>query len=454
MRKVRSTDVFSKPLSTHNANRSTFMGVNMLVEITIPRVGESVQEATLSQWLKKNGDRVEKDDLLFVIETDKVTLEVAATASGVLSIKISEGETVAVGAVACVIDTKDAIADKKTADTDPARAESSPQKPEPLPAPEVSEQAAAPVSQKVDPQAASPVLSPAVRHLIAEKKIDISKVRGTGPAGRITKGDVVLYLEQAAGQSPAVSSDNAAIETTSPQAPSAAEETVRKPLSRIRKRIAERLVAAKQSTAMLTTFNEIDMSRVMALRTRYQDQFSDTHGVRLGLMSFFIRASVAALKQVPEINAFIDGEAIVYHKHVHMGIAVGSERGLVVPVIRHVETLSFAQLEKRIIEFTVKIKNNQLALSDLEGGTFTITNGGVYGSLLSTPILNIPQSGILGLHKIEKRPVVIDDEIVIRPMMYVALSYDHRIVDGKGAVSFLKRIKSDVEEPERLLLEV
>jgi len=205
---------------------------------------------------------------------------------------------------------------------------------------------------------------------------------------------------------------------------------------------------------MLTTFNEIDMSRVMALRTLYKDEFNDKHGVRLGFMSFFIKASSAALKAFPEINAFIDGEDIVYHHHVHMGVAVGSERGLVVPVIPYAETLSFAQLEKKIIESVTKIKNNQLALSDLEGGTFTITNGGVYGSLLSTPILNLPQSGILGLHKIEKRPVVIEDSIVIRPMMYVALSYDHRIVDGQGAVRFLKRIKSDIEEPERLLLEV
>jgi 2-oxoglutarate dehydrogenase E2 component (dihydrolipoamide succinyltransferase) len=225
-------------------------------------------------------------------------------------------------------------------------------------------------------------------------------------------------------------------------------------MSRIRKRIAERLVAAKQNTAMLTTFNEIDMSRPMEIRARYKDTFNETHGVRLGYMSFFTKACVGALEAFPELNAFIDGDDFVYHRAVHMGMAIGSERGLLVPVIRNAQDLSFAAIEKSIVEYVDKIKRNQLALEDLEGGTFTITNGGVYGSLLSTPILNMPQSGILGLHKIEKRPVVVDDAIVIRPMMYVALSYDHRIVDGKEAVSFLKRIKTDMEEPERLMLEV
>ncbi|MDX9786484.1 MAG: 2-oxoglutarate dehydrogenase complex dihydrolipoyllysine-residue succinyltransferase [Desulfobacterales bacterium] len=421
----------------------------MIVEIPVPHVGESVQEATLVQWFKKNGAQIEKDDPLFAIETDKVTLEVVATAAGVLSIKIAEGETVAIGTIACTIDTQGAPAEKpppKAAKEPPETASPTPAIPSAAPAAEPIQ--APGVPEKTTRAADTPLLSPAVRHLVAEKRIDISKVQGTGPAGRITKGDVILYIEQAAGPG------DAASRTLPEHAATPLAETSRKPMSRIRKRIAERLVAAKQNTAMLTTFNEIDMSRVMALRTLYKDEFNDKHGVRLGFMSFFIKASSAALKAFPEINAFIDGEDIVYHHHVHMGVAVGSERGLVVPVIPYAETLSFAQLEKKIIESVTKIKNNQLALSDLEGGTFTITNGGVYGSLLSTPILNLPQSGILGLHKIEKRPVVIEDSIVIRPMMYVALSYDHRIVDGQGAVRFLKRIKSDIEEPERLLLEV
>ncbi|WP_372682371.1 2-oxoglutarate dehydrogenase complex dihydrolipoyllysine-residue succinyltransferase [Desulfosarcina sp.] len=419
----------------------------MSIEIKIPSVGESVQEAVLAEWFKQDGDTVRKDDPLFVIETDKVTLEVVAEADGVLKILVAAGETVAIGTVVGALEPVDAAA-------------SAPEKPKAEVAPEPKqepEKAAAPapaVPATKPPAPSAPAtpadgipLAPSVRRLVAEKNLDASKIQGSGPGGRISKGDVLLYLEKApagipeAPRTPAVE-------------PSAAAMEERKPMTPIRKRIAERLLESKQSTAMLTTFNEIDMARAMEIRSLYKEAFAKRHGVSLGFMSFFVKACVAALKEVPEINAFIDGHDIVYHNYQHVGVAVGTPRGLVVPVIRHVERLSFAQVEKAIVDYVTKIKDNRLELADLEGGTFTVSNGGVYGSLLSTPILNMPQSGILGMHKIEKRPVVIDDQIVIRPMMYVALSYDHRIVDGKGAVTFLKRVKEFVENPERMALEV
>lgn len=430
----------------------------MQVEIKIPSVGESIREATIAQWFKKEGEHVQKDEPLFVIETDKVTLEIVAPAEGILSIKVPEGATAAIGAVVGAIDTVAAAkapekeTEHKPAPEDkpaPAAAPSPPPSPvpvpdSPVPVPEPAEPDSA--ASGPDPEVSQPLLSPSVRRLVAEKKLDAGKIQGTGPGGRLTKGDVILFLEQGGPPAPIA---------VPPDVQSSSEEGVtRKPMSRIRKRIAERLVAAKQNTAMLTTFNEIDMTRSMEIRARHKEAFNEKHGVRLGYMSFFTKACVAALLEFPELNAFIDGDDFVYHPHVHMGMAIGSERGLLVPVIRNAHRLSFAAIEKSIIDFVEKIKTNKLALEDLEGGTFTITNGGVYGSLLSTPILNMPQSGILGLHKIEKRPVVVDEAIVIRPMMYVALSYDHRIVDGKEAVSFLKRIKTDMEDPERLMLEV
>ncbi|HSO19338.1 MAG TPA: dihydrolipoyllysine-residue succinyltransferase, partial [Desulfosarcina sp.] len=287
-----------------------------------------------------------------------------------------------------------------------------------------------------------------VRRLVAEKKIDPSAIAGSGPRGRITKGDVLLYLEQAPAGVPDQCVPPAELEKGGPPA------VVRKRMTPIRKRIAARLLEARQNTAMLTTFNEIDMSRAMAIRSSYKDDFQKKHGIGLGFMSFFVKACVEALGEIPEINAFIDGDDIIYHEPCHIGIAVGAPTGLVVPVLRRAEQMSFAGIEQAIVDYVAKIKENRLELADLEGGTFTVSNGGVYGSLLSTPILNMPQSGILGMHKIEKRPVVVDDEITIRPMMYVALSYDHRIVDGKGAVTFLRRVKEFVENPERMLLAV
>ena len=419
----------------------------MKIEIKIPSVGESVREAVLVQWYKHDGQQVAKDEPLFVIETDKVTLEIVAEAAGTLTILVPAGETVAIGTVVGTLDTEAAAREA------PATAKLEAAAPQPAPA------APPPATAPAHPE--PPALSPSVRRLVAARQVDISRVAGSGPQGRITKGDVLLYLEQQSSPTALPRPDAAA--TAPPKEPAAlsppaaqgpAQGVSRKPMSPIRQRIAARLLEAKQNTAMLTTFNEIDMSRTMALRTQFKEAFRDKYGINLGFMSFFIKACVAALKEFPEINAFIDGKEIVYHHDVHVGIAIGTGRGLVVPVIRNAQDLNFAQLEQAIVDFVAKIKANRLELADLEGGTFTITNGGVFGSLLSTPILNTPQSGILGMHKIEKRPVVIDDQIQIRPMMYVALSYDHRIVDGREAVTFLVKIKEYVENPERIMMEI
>ena len=446
----------------------------MEVEIKIPSVGESVQEAVLVQWYKKDGEPVQKDEPIFVVETDKVTLEIVAEASGILKILVFEGETVSIGTKVGTIATE-AI---PSPEPEPALPEKVVEAP--LPGPEATEAPASVTAEEVPvkveelPEKAEetplkpesedfrPILSPAVRRLVAEKNVDISGIKGTGPGNRITKGDVLLYLEQAPQAVPAPSptppktTDAAplASESLAKAIPSRMEDVTRKPMSPIRRTIASRLLEAKHSTAMLTTFNEIDMTHTMAIRTQFKEAFKEKHGVSLGFMSFFIKASVEALKEFPQINAFVDGNDIVYHNYYHVGIAIGTGKGLVVPVIRNADTLSFAELEQAIVDFVDKIKNNRLELADLEGGTFTITNGGVFGSLLSTPILNTTQSGILGMHKIEKRPVVVEDKIDIRPMMYVALSYDHRIVDGREAVTFLVRIKECIENPERIMMEI
>ena len=446
----------------------------MPIEIKIPSVGESVTEALLAQWFKNEGDLVEKDEPLFVIETDKVTLEVVAEADGVLSITVAEGEMVAIGAVVGTLDSEGlaraaapavgaaegAGADEPAPPAEPAKPVAPEQPPlepaMPAPTPET-----APASQETARPAPGQLqLAPSVRRLVAEKNLDPTLIPGTGPDGRITKGDVVLYLESDPATDSATRPDPFAVAAAAPvdiqpaKTIAAAESTSRKPMSPIRQRIAARLLEAKHSTAMLTTFNEIDMSNLMAIRKQYKEAFKQKYGVNLGMMSFFIKAGVEALKELPQINAFIDGKDFIEHHYYHIGVAVGSERGLVVPVIRHADQLSFAGIEQAIVDYVKKIQENRLELADLEGGTFTISNGGVYGSLLSTPILNTPQSAILGMHKIEKRPVVLNDEVVIRPMMYVALSYDHRIVDGREAVTFLKRIKEFVENPERMMMEI
>jgi len=426
----------------------------MLLDIKVPSVGESVTEATLGQWYKKEGDLVREDEPLFVLETDKVTLEIEAEADGVLKITVQEGETVAIGTVVGTIDREaapEAAEEPSPAEAEEEVAAAEVEKPPPAaPAPPTEAPPAEPAA--ATPLAAEPILPPSVRRLVAEKNLDVSKIAGTGPGGRVTKGDIILYMEQAAVAAPPQLVGEPA--PLSAMAPPQEDGITRKPMSRIRQRIATRLLEAKQNTAMLTTFNEIDMFRVKEIRAHYQDAFQKKYGVRLGFMSFFIKACVEALMEFPELNGSIEGKDIVYHNYYHIGVAIGGERGLVVPVIRNADKLSFAELEQAIIDYVNKIQENKLELADLEGGTFTITNGGVFGSLLSTPILNMPQSGILGMHKIEDRPMVVDGKVMVRPMMYVALTYDHRIVDGRQAVTFLVRIKEFIEDPERIMMEV
>jgi 2-oxoglutarate dehydrogenase E2 component (dihydrolipoamide succinyltransferase) len=439
----------------------------MKLEIKIPSVGESVQEALLAEWYRRDGDMVKKDEILFVIETDKVTLEVSAEADGVLKILVPAGETVRVGAVVGTLDTE-TVSFREEREAPPGMEgypEAKQKAPEPPPkqpsAPEAGPPPTAVMEQKEEREE---MLSPSVRRMVAERGLDISRIPGTGPGGRITKGDVLLHMEESPQAPPPPEPrrteerppERPAVEPTEKRDAGAPpqEQTTRKPMSRIRQRIAERLLEARNNTAMLTTFNEVDMSRIQAIRASFKEAFRAKHGVSLGIMSFFIKASVTALQEFPQVNAFIDGKDILYHNYYHIGVAVGAERGLVVPVIRHADRLSFAEIELAIVEYVNKIRDNKLELSDLEGGTFTITNGGVFGSLLSTPILNPPQSGILGMHKTEDRPVAINGQIVIRPMMYVAFSYDHRIIDGREAVTFLKRIKECLENPERIMLEM
>ncbi|MBI1817255.1 MAG: 2-oxoglutarate dehydrogenase complex dihydrolipoyllysine-residue succinyltransferase [Deltaproteobacteria bacterium] len=391
----------------------------MAVDVLIPTLGESITEAVIVKWAKADGDAVATDDLLLELETEKASVEIRAEQAGVLQLVRREGETVQVGDVVARITESDGRATKKS----PAAV-------------------AAPTSAPASPAAPSTApLSPAVARLVREHDIDPATVPGSGPKGRLTKGDVLAHLEKPA-PAPA----------TRPAASKDGEDIVA--LTPLRRRIADRLVQAQHTAAILTTFNEIDMTGVLALRARYKERFKERHGVGLGFMSFFARACVTALHEIPAVNAEIRGTDVVYKRYVNLGVAVGSERGLVVPVVPHAEQRTFAELEKEIERLAGLARSGKLSIDDLSGGTFTISNGGVYGSLMSTPILNPPQSGILGMHKIEKRPVVVDDQIVIRPMMYVALSYDHRLVDGEQAVTFLVRVKERIEDPSRLLLEV
>jgi 2-oxoglutarate dehydrogenase E2 component (dihydrolipoamide succinyltransferase) len=405
------------------------------MEIKVPALGESVTEATVAKWFKKVGDAVAMDEALCELETDKVTVEINSTAAGALSeIKVAEGETTQVGAVLCVI--AEGAAGAKSA---PAAA------PKPAapaaPAPAAAKPAPAPAAAP-----AAGVASPAARKMAEEKGVSTEGMAGTGKDGRVTKADVAS-APAAAAPKPA-----APAQPSGPRANAAREERVR--MSRLRKRIAERLKEAQNTAAMLTTFNEVDMSAIMGLRERVKDQFEKKHGAKLGFMSFFVKACIQALKEVPAVNAEIDGDEIVYKNYYHIGVAVGTPQGLVVPVVRDADALSFAGIEQAIGELGRKARDGKLTMEDLTGGTFTISNGGIYGSLMSTPILNPPQSAILGMHKIQQRPMVVNGEIKIRPMMYLAVSYDHRIIDGREAVTFLVRVKECLEDPERLLLEV
>jgi 2-oxoglutarate dehydrogenase E2 component (dihydrolipoamide succinyltransferase) len=426
----------------------------MAAELRIPSLGESITEGTIVQWLKPDGARVGPDDPVLELETDKASMEIPAGASGVLRIVKQQGETVGVGDVVARIEDGDGRA-ARPAEPAPSTRESAP--PPPVEVLEPNIEAASEQDTIEPPAEVVAKLPPSVRKLVAEHRLDPATIPATGKGGRLTKDDVVRYVERLArdaGTAPAVPAPALPAPAPTEARPSgeAGEERVR--MSPIRKRIAERLVQAQRTAAILTTFNEIDMSAVMDLRARIKERFQQVHGVGLGFMSFFARATVMALREFRVLNAEIRGDEIVYKHYVHLGIAVGSERGLVVPVLHHAERMSFADIERQIARLAALAREGKLSLDDLSGGTFTISNGGVYGSLLSTPILNPPQSGILGMHKIEKRPVAVGEQIAVRPMMYVALSYDHRLVDGEQAVTFLVRVKERIEEPARLLLEV
>jgi 2-oxoglutarate dehydrogenase E2 component (dihydrolipoamide succinyltransferase) len=434
----------------------------MPIEVRIPTLGESVREGVIVRWMKTDGAAVQRDEPLLELETDKASLEIPAESAGVLHILQAEGATVQVGDVVARIDE---IGDSTVA---PAAAKgagaATPSAPVAAPVP--------PAAMSVPAGEATPfpggVLSPAVRRLVEEHGLDPRQIAASGRGGRLTKSDVVAHLDTVAAQpaptaAPTTESTPAApaepatrphLAVASRPAPAPTSDDERVPMTHLRQRIAERLVQAQHAAAILTTFNEVDMSAVMALRMRHKARFAEVHGVSLGFMSFFARACIGALQQQPIVNAQISGTDIVYKQHVGLGVAVGSERGLVVPVIHHADELSFAEIEKEIERLAGLARQGKLSIDDLSGGTFTISNGGVYGSLLSTPILNPPQSAILGMHKIEKRPVVVDDQIVIRPMMYLALSYDHRLIDGEQAVTFLVRVKDRIEDPTRLMFEI
>ena len=433
----------------------------MAIEIIVPPLGESVAEATVSRWLKNVGDSVAADEAVAELETDKVTLEVPAPSAGVITgHAVGEGETVIPNAVIAVLDENVTAAAKPApAAKQEARKEEVKATPAPV--------SLAPVSPALAPAASAPApsaaanaslpLSPAVKRLVEENSLNPAAIPATGKDGRITKGDVLKAIETGTASAPAASAPSAPqAAKPAPRVDDIREERV--PMTRLRRVIASRLKEAQNNAAMLTTFNEVDMSAVMALRSEYKESFEKSYGVRLGFMSFFVKAVISALKEFPAVNAEIHGDDIIYKNFYNIGVAVGTPQGLVVPVLKDADVMSFAETEASVNAFGLKARDGQLSMADLSGGTFTISNGGVYGSMMSTPILNPPQSGILGMHNIQKRAVVISgkdgDRIEIRPMMYLALSYDHRIIDGREAVSFLARIKELVEDPRRLVLGV
>jgi 2-oxoglutarate dehydrogenase E2 component (dihydrolipoamide succinyltransferase) len=415
-----------------------------MAEIRVPALGESVTEATIGKWFKKPGDVVAVDEPLVELETDKVTIEVPAPAAGVLTdVAVKDGDTVAVGALLGAI--------KEGAGAAPTKAPAQPAAaaPQAAPPPAPPKPAAAPKAPGADMP-----LAPSVRKIAAETGMDAAAVPGTGKDGRVTKGDMLAAIERAAAQPTPVTAPAASIQARAPSPPDDAAREERVRMTRLRQTIARRLKDAQNTAAMLTTFNEVDMTQVMALRGQYRDLFEKKHGVKLGFMGFFVRACVQALKEIPAVNAEIDGTDIIYKNYYHIGIAVGAERGLVVPVVRDCDMKSLAEIEKTIADFGRRARDGALKIEELQGGTFTITNGGIYGSLMSTPILNAPQSGILGMHKIQDRPMAVAGKVEIRPMMYLALSYDHRLVDGREAVTFLVRVKESLEEPPRLVLDL
>jgi len=419
-----------------------------MAEIRVPALGESVTEATIGKWFKKPGEGVAVDEPLVELETDKVTIEVPSPAAGVLAdIAAKDGDTVAVGAVLGQIKEGAGGSAKAAAAATPGA--SPPTSPPPQSAP-----AAAPKPAPATAKSSDAPLAPSVRRLASESGIDAARVAGSGKDGRVTKGDMLAAIERAAAAPTPVAATAAAVQMRAPAPPDDAAREERVRMTRLRQTIARRLKDAQNTAAMLTTFNEVDMGHIMALRTQYRDLFEKKHGVKLGFMGFFVRACVQALKEIPAVNAEIDGADIVYKNYYHIGIAVGTERGLVVPVVRDCDSKSLGEIEKAIADFGRRARDGTLKIEEMQGGTFTITNGGIYGSLMSTPILNAPQSGILGMHKIAERPMVVAGKIEVRPMMYLALSYDHRLVDGREAVTFLVRVKECLEDPTRLVLDL
>ena len=444
-----------------------------MTEIRVPTLGESVTEATIGRWFKKPGEAVAVDEPLVELETDKVTIEVPAPSAGTLSeIVAKDGETVSVGALLGQISEgagKPAAKEPaKEASKEAAKAAAAPIAPElttgrpdlktdstrpinagpeePRPRPEPKPEAKTPPADA--PQA------PSVRRLATETGIDPAAVAGSGKDGRVTKGDMLAAIEKAASAPTPVNQPAAAVQVRAPSPADDAAREERVKMTRLRQTIARRLKDVQNTAAMLTTFNEVDMSAVMALRAQYKDVFEKRHGVKLGFMSFFVRACVQALRDIPAVNAEIDGSDLIYKNYYHIGVAVGTDKGLVVPVVRDCDHKSLAQIEKSIADYGKRARDGQLKIEEMQGGTFTISNGGVYGSLMSTPILNAPQSGILGMHKIQERPVAVGGKVEIRPMMYLALSYDHRVIDGKEAVTFLVRVKESLEDPARLVLDL
>ncbi|MGO3929053.1 2-oxoglutarate dehydrogenase complex dihydrolipoyllysine-residue succinyltransferase [Rhodopseudomonas pseudopalustris] len=444
-----------------------------MTEIRVPTLGESVTEATIGRWFKKPGEAVAVDEPLVELETDKVTIEVPAPSAGTLSeIVAKDGETVSVGALLGQISEgagKPAAKEPaKEASKEAAKAAAAPIAPElttgrpdlktdstrpinagpeePRPRPEPKPETKAPPADA--PQA------PSVRRLATETGIDPAAVAGSGKDGRVTKGDMLAAIEKAASAPTPVNQPAAAVQVRAPSPADDAAREERVKMTRLRQTIARRLKDVQNTAAMLTTFNEVDMSAVMALRAQYKDVFEKRHGVKLGFMSFFVRACVQGLRDIPAVNAEIDGSDLIYKNYYHIGVAVGTDKGLVVPVVRDCDHKSLAQIEKSIADYGKRARDGQLKIEEMQGGTFTITNGGIYGSLMSTPILNAPQSGILGMHKIQERPVAVGGKIEIRPMMYLALSYDHRVIDGKEAVTFLVRVKESLEDPARLVLDL
>jgi 2-oxoglutarate dehydrogenase E2 component (dihydrolipoamide succinyltransferase) len=419
-------------------DRTGYRGKQTMTEIRVPTLGESVTEATIGRWFKKAGDAVAVDEPLVELETDKVTIEVPAPSAGTLGeIAAKDGDTVAVGALLGLI-TDGAAGAKPAAAAAPAKA--------------AAPAAAAPAAPKAPPSDAP--LAPSVRKLSSESGIDASTVPGSGKDGRVTKGDMLAAIEKAASAPTPVNQPAAAVQVRAPSPADDAAREERVKMTRLRQTIARRLKDVQNTAAMLTTFNEVDMTNVMALRAHYKDAFEKKHGSKLGFMGFFTKACVQGLKDIPAVNAEIDGTDLIYKNYYHVGVAVGTDRGLVVPVVRDCDNKSIAEIEKSIADFGRRARDGQLKIDEMQGGTFTITNGGIYGSLMSTPILNAPQSGILGMHKIQDRPMVVGGKVEIRPMMYLALSYDHRVIDGKEAVTFLVRVKESLEDPARLVLDL